>query len=666
MFFKKAFIFCALQLTLFQIGAVAQNTMGGFNNMNRGGATQKKPDSLQKRDQLADSITLFFKYFNSNKLNKLDSSINDFFVHYPLPYTSYNLGNLGTASKSYIFNPIATAGWDAGFHSFDNYAYTLDQTVFFETTRPYTELAYLLGGKGEQLVEIKHTQNKKQQLNFSFDYRFSNSPGNLKNQSSNLNNMRITAHFQSKRKRYESYLVMLLNKAASSENGGLVNAALLDSLSLNNPYELESRLGISGASFRNPFNTAIATGTIYKDNTYLFRQTYDFGQKDSIVKDTIVTHLFYPRLRLQNDIKYQQNQYLFQDKNPNAANYLKYFDLVYNPNEVVSFSDNWSVLTDEFSLISYPQKNNANQFLQLGAGYSQMNATFSNLSNSSKYNLYGFGVYSNKTRNQLWDLLASGKLFMNGYQAGDFDAKLALSRILNKKGNYLSLSFQNMNRTPSANFMGITAFAINPLTSIQKENTTSLTGAIGNTNAYWKAMVNYQLINNYHYFSAPLQAAVYTSPMSYLRAQIEHKIKLSTHWNWYDEITMQVVDAVSPIHVPLILTRQRLAYEGNFYKNLNLSTGMEVIYHTSFKADNYMPFTGQFYLQDSYSLSNRPTVNAFMHFMIKRFKGYIRLENLNTLLPSSKGLGNAYNFTAQNYPSTGLWFRFGFWWNFIN
>jgi hypothetical protein len=52
--------------------------------------------------------------------------------------------------------------------------------------------------------------------------------------------------------------------------------------------------------------------------------------------------------------------------------------------------------------------------------------------------------------------------------------------------------------------------------------------------------------------------------------------------------------------------------------------------------------------------------------MIKRFKGYIRLENLNTLLPTSKQYGNAYNFTAQHYPSAGLWFRVGIWWNFIN
>jgi hypothetical protein len=79
-----------------------------------------------------------------------------------------------------------------------------------------------------------------------------------------------------------------------------------------------------------------------------------------------------------------------------------------------------------------------------------------------------------------------------------------------------------------------------------------------------------------------------------------------------------------------------------------------------------MPLTGQFYVQNQETLTNRPTTNAFLHFMIKRLKAYIRVENLNTLLPTSAALGNHYNFTAANYPGTGTWVRVGIWWNFIN
>ena len=629
-------------------------------------STDKKGDSLQKRDQNADSITIYFKWYNNNEIQKLDSSINDFYLHYPLPYTMYNLGNLGTASKSYIFNANKQVAWDGGFHAFDAYNYTLEATPFYQTTRPYTEFGYLLGGKGEQMIEVKHTQNKQQQLNFSFEYRFSNAPGNVKNQNANVNNMRITTHFQSKRKRYESYFTMLFNTTASSENGGLKNAALLDSLSLNDPFELDTRLGVSGASFRNPFNTSIATGTTYHQNTFAWKQTYDFGQKDSIVKDTITTHLFYPRLRFQNEIKWQSSDFSFTDASPNSANYLQYFGVKYDNTAALKFMDNWKILSNEFSIVSFPEKMNSNQYLQMGVGYTQMNANFIGQQGWSNYDIYGLGTYKNKTRNQLWDLLASGKLYLNGFHAGDFSAQAALSRILTKKGTFLQLSFQNTNRTPSMNTLGVTQFPIGALKTINKENATIFDGVIGNKKSGWNAAMSYQLIQNFQYYTTGFQPIVYGSVLNYLRGEVEHKISLTKHWNWYDQITMQVLDPNAPVHVPFILTRQRIAFEGNFYKNLNLSTGLEFIYHTNYKADAYMPFTGQFYLQNSYTTQNRPTANAYLNFMIKRFKGYVRLENLNTLLPTSKSMGTAYNFTAQNYPSLGMWFRVGIWWNFIN
>jgi len=666
MFIYKRILFCLVLVVLFHFDSSAQKFGNALRSVGRSNSMGESTDSLQRRDQNADSITLFYKFYNNNEIRKLDSSINDFFVHYPLPYTHYNLGNLGTAAKSYLFSTQKKGGFDPGFHAYDAYNYTLAATPFYQTTRPYTELGYLLGGKGEQLIEVKHTQNKTQQLNFSFEYRFSNSPGNVKNQNANLNNMRITAHFQSKRKRYESYFVMLANKAASSENGGLVKAALLDSLSLNNPYELETRLGVSGASFRNPFNTTIATGSTYRNNTYLWRQTYDLGQKDSIVKDTVVIHLFYPRLRFQNEVKLESNQFVFEDRSPNEFNYLEYFNYKNLPSGTVKFADSWNLVTNDFSLISFPQKNNSNQFLQVGSGYTHLATTLLSVQKWAEYDIYGFSVYKNKTRNQLWDLIASGKLYINGYHAGDYDAQFYLSRILSSQGTYLKIGFQNSNRTPSTNYLGLTQFPINALKGIQKENTIDMLAETGNAAKAFKVSFNYQLINNYNYFASGYQATVYSSPISYISAVLNNKIKLSTHWNWYNETTVQVVDKSAPINIPLVLTRQRIAFEGNFYKNLNLSTGLEMIYHTEFKADNYMPLTGQFFVQNTYMLRNRPTANAFLHFMIKRFKGYIRLENLNTLIPTSNSLGNTYNFTAQNYPGTGTWFRVGIWWNFIN
>lgn len=645
---------------LFVVQLNAQNMR--FNSYSGSGGGS---DSLQKRDRSEDSIAINYRLYNSLTIQALDTNVNDFYTKFILPYTNYHLGNLGNASKSYLFNPLQRGGWDAGFRAYEAYLYTLEQTPFYKTTKPYTELGYLLGGKGEQLMEILHTQNKTQQFNYSFAYRFSNAPGNLKNQHANLNNMRIAANYQSKRKRYASYWVMLLNKSASSENGGLVNSALIDSLSLNNPYELETRLGISGASFRNPFNTNIATGTTYKENSFVWKQTYDLGQKDSLVKDTVTTYLFYPRLRFQNEIKYQSSQFLFADANPSAIQYDQYFNYKTQVGTNVYFQDNWKKWTNEFSLVSFPEKTNPNQYLQLGLGYLQMNFNDSSLQ-WANHDIYGLGVYKNKTKNQRWDLQASGKLILNGYHSGDYEMQIFLSSVVNRKGHKLALWVQNSNRTPSFNRLGITAFPIIQSIGIDKENIIELGGRWEQSNGKFTITSNYKLIQNYQYFSSGYQPMVYSNSMSYFKSSLSNATPLSRHWNWYNELTLQLVDPNAPLHLPLILTRQRIAFEGNFFKNLYLSTGLELIYHSSFQPDAYMPLTGQFYLQDQFSTKNRPIANAFLNFRIKRFKGYIRMEQLNTLLASNNQLGTRYNFVAPNYPGTGTWLRVGIWWNFIN
>ena len=52
--------------------------------------------------------------------------------------------------------------------------------------------------------------------------------------------------------------------------------------------------------------------------TYLMRQQYDLGQKDSIVvNDTTVVPLFYPRVRFEHTISYNTYKYRLEVKYAN-------------------------------------------------------------------------------------------------------------------------------------------------------------------------------------------------------------------------------------------------------------------------------------------------------------------------------------------------------------
>src|SRR4051812_10616790 len=56
-------------------------------------ASGRGQDSLKHRDNTEDSITIYFRYFDSTSIRHLDSSINDFTKRYPLPADYVTLGN---------------------------------------------------------------------------------------------------------------------------------------------------------------------------------------------------------------------------------------------------------------------------------------------------------------------------------------------------------------------------------------------------------------------------------------------------------------------------------------------------------------------------------------------------------------------------------------------
>jgi hypothetical protein len=625
-------------------------------------------DSLKKRDNLADSITIFFRYFDSTRPRKIDSTLNDYSLRSPLPYTHYNLGNMGTAAQSYLFQPRMLPGFDPGFHAFDIYNYSLENTRLFQSTRPYTEFNYSLASSAEQMISFLHTQNKKSNFNFSVEYRFSNAPGNLKNQNASMNNFRFTSRYQTNNKRYEGLLIAIVNKNAASENGGLQNEERLDSL-FNNAFELSTRLGIPGVASRNPFNTRVNTGNLYRETVLFYRHHYDIGQKDSIVTDSSVIRLFYPRLRLEHDLQFSNRNYQFYDYNIDSINserYIKYFNFA-NPNDTVQYSDKWSRISNSFSLISYPDKKNQSQFLKLGVTLENIKGIIQDTASSGGlYNIYASGEYRNRTRNQVWDIEARGSLYLNGLNAGDYDAFISLKRMLSKKVGFLSVGFNNVNRSPAMLFDPISSFPVINRTNYAKQNITRLFGKYENPKQRLTLSGNYYLVSNYLYFDSFFTARQEATVFNVLQFTLAKQFRLSRYWNWYTEVHLQPLSGQAPVNLPLLFTRNRVAFEGTFYKNLQMSTGVEMVYHTPYQRDNYSPFLGQFFVQNSMQFSNRPDINYFMHFRIRSFQGFFRLENLNTLK-----IKNGVEFTrlsrlADHYRQLGLWLRFGIWWSFVN
>ena len=652
-------------------------TTGGAQQGNvRNTGQQPRQDSLQHRTGLEDSITIRFRFLDSSRLQVFDSSVHDFTARFPVPAHYVHLGNTGNAARSLLFSPILRGGFDPGFHAFDIYKFTVDETRFFNTTRPYSELGYLLGSRSEQLISLLHTQNIRPNWNFALQYRLINSPGFFQNQNTNHNSYRFNSWYQSPNKRYSNFLIVVANNLAAAENGGIrTDLPYLDSSAFQERSGIPVQLGLPGLSSRNFFSTNIPTGTKYTDMNVVLRQQYDLGQKDSLVLDTTVIPLFYPRLRFEHTFRLSNQSYRFEDANPDSG-YLVYraYGLDTAGLTVFYMQDRWREVFNDFSIYTFPDKKNPQQFLKLGAAFQYLSGRFdsSNAPSSRSTTLTNFfvhGEYRNKTRNQKWDIELLGNFYLAGYNAADYDAYISLKRHISRQLGYLQAGFRNVNRTPSFVFdMASSFWKEKDPESFNKENISVIFGSIEMPQRRLKLSGNYYLVSNYTYFRGLNERGQESGLFNMLQLTAEKQFTIYRRWQWRALVTLQQKAGSAPVNVPLLFTRNQVGYEGNLgFRNLNTAFGLEFRYHTPYKADAYSPLLGQFYFQDNTTISNTPDVSAYVHFRIKSFTAYVRAENLNTFRVAGANSGfTNNNIAAPNYPTPGLIIRVGIFWSFVN
>ena len=671
---------------LFSIAVAAAQAQGGIirgignrvGQIGQGG--QGGSDSVKARDKFADTLTLQIHYLDSTVSSRLDTAINDYSKRYPIPATYIYLGNTGVASRSILFTAQGKPGWDPGFHALDIYKWKLEKVRFFNTTRPYTELGYLLGAKAEQIVDIIHTQNIKPNWNFSLGYRLINAPGVFRNQRTNHNNYLFTSWYQGKKKRYNNYLAFLGNSLQAGESGGIKDDGYLDDINYAKDRSLiPTNIGGDPNNSATYFSTNISTGNRYGEFNILMRHQYDLGKNDSLVNDSSVIFLFYPKVRFEHTFKYGSYKYSFRDiaivnsnttNEPDTAWYKKNYGIYYYPNDSIFFIDKWKEISNDFSIYQFPDSRNQNQFIKLGAELQVLNGNFSDtmpLRSASLYNIIGNGEYRNLTRNKKWDVLAFGRLWLAGYNLGDYHAYVSLQRLVSQKFGSFQLGFENINRSPWFTYDTRSAFYWDPAQSFNNENTTHLFASLFLQKLKMQLSGDYYLIGNYLYLTDYHLRKQEGTIFNVLRINALKTFKIGKRWNWYAELYVQQKAGNADVNIPLIYTRNRFMYEGNLgFRNLNIAFGVEGRYNTPYKPDNYSPVLGQFFYQDSVTISNLPDIHLFLHLRIRSFKAYVRAENINTARVFGGFQFNNNSLAAPGYPTPGLNLRFGIYWSFVN
>ncbi len=454
----------------------------------------------------------------------------------------------------------------------------------------------------------------------------------------------------------------------SEENGGIKN----DEDYLNDPiyddrFNVPTQIGGDVAFDRNFFSSKINTGNKYSDFNLVMTQQYDLGKKDSLVKDSIVIPLFYPRLRFEHTFRMSHYKFIFFDNDADTVYYKNVFKFPASGlNDTIKLKDRWNEVVNDFSIYQYPDAKNLQQFFKAGIALQNLKGEFSNQSKSF-YNLSVHAEYRNKTKNKKWDMAAAGTFFINGLNSGDYHASIDLKRFSGKKQSYIELGFRNVNRTPSFVFDSRSSFYLDIPKTFNKENTSHLSASYYHPGLKAKITGNYFLVSNYTYYKDYIKPEQESALFNLLMVSLEKKFRFGKNWVWYTDIYLQKKTGDVPLNMPLVFTRNRIGYEGKLgFQNLTISMGLEIKYHSPFKADGYSSPLGAFYFQDSITINNRPDVAAYLHFRIRNFRAFIRAENLNAVSVTNSFGFRHHNFAAPGYPYPGMVIRVGIFWNFVN
>lgn len=260
-----------------------------------------------------------------------------------------------------------------------------------------------------------------------------------------------------------------------------------------------------------------------------------------------------------------------------------------------------------------------------------------------------------------WDWVIGGKYYLLGYQQNNFRVDATFSRELMQKtdlGIRGSLELKRphyfTNTYSSSFFKWENDFP--SLFSVKGE------AFIRSDEHEMDVRAGAAYLSNFIYWDQQALPQLYEADLLILSGYFSRHFSLSGY-NSENKILVQYTTANEVLRLPLaaIYTsnywNQRL-FRGALIANL----GFDLYYTTKYKASNYMPATGVFFLQDEYDVGGFPFLDVFLAFRVKRTRIYV---SYNNLLEGIGFVGNSY-FTTYRHPMRPRNLRFGLVWTFYD
>ncbi len=588
-------------------------------------STHTKTDSIQP---------ITFCYVNDHTPHNLDTLALDVYQFNrtekrAVPYAF--LGNIGSPYTPLVYAPTMRAGFDFGLHQYDLYLDGHDKLQFFHAPAGFSDAFY--SQAGTQLQSTLFTRVARSfgsQWDATFRYDNMSQKGVYAWQAVRHIHTSLALRFHSKDNRYQFFLSGVDNTAKAQHNGGIKSKDALD-------------VRFGGLQREAiPVNSYSAIDTQHV-------QSIQAAQFFKITKGFELSHT----------AEYHYERHVFYDAFSDSLNY-KFSDIYATDKKRNAIFTSIKSLQNTF-LLQSPTDSVKRLSWAAGARYGFFNV-YQEPNTMVYQNLFAIGKLQIQPFNAL-KIKAEGQFGLAGRNAGDFNvngnANLNLGKIGKIEGNVLlqrytpTLLQERMmvnyrpvwqNDFQATNEFSFAAHYTLPLSFLQ------LKGGFEN-----------HTLTNFVYFDENARPAQTNDALNIaqIKADVNFRIK---GFHLDNQLILQNINNQNVLHLPAYYTMHRLYWQGLLVKKrLNLNTGFDVRLMDSYYAQAYNPLWGQFYLQNTEKLSFYPAIDYHANFIIDKFDGFIKLENIyNAFLPQR----DVY-YAAPNQPMRDFHFRFGILWRFM-
>lgn len=613
------------------------------------------------------SIQVTYRSLHNAERLLPDSSIR--FLHHRLFLEDWaaDLGNQGSPVQELLFRPesYGQTGIRLGYPAFDRYRLQPDSLLFYQTTNPYSVFTYQLGSKLEQVASILHTQNIHPRWNFAAQYRKTTSPGFYKIQRVNQDNASLNTHYTSRNQRYELFAAAVYNKEQQDENGGIAADSFLSSDGYSDRMTIPVNFQNDAYSARRSSVT-----NMLRDWQVLLQHGYTWGRIDTTYNEDSTRYeaLLLPRFRIAHRMSGGQEKHVFRHMRADSAAWASFFSDGLSAGDSVQSTQAQGWIDNYVSLNGFIGKRRE-LLLTAGAG-NRLDLLYTDYVSGREKNT----VVSNYVQGLLeknadsagqWLYEATVKFYVTGAAAGNFYLQGKAGRKLRHFGELRVVFRQDLRQAPYDLSLFRNAF----YEARQDLNKESITMAGGDAQIdRWglNLGLRHYLLNNYTYLTAPGEIVtngrldVRQSGAFNLTQISLYKLFRFGKFRLDNELVYQQTGGNAPLNVPQFLGRHQLWLEGPlFSQNLQIATGVQVAYQNNYAPAGYAPFYNRYYYQNETEISNKPELNVFFNFRVKRFRASISGDQLQALWWQP-------NIAAPGYPKQNAMLRFGFSWVLIN